>query len=98
MVPKVTSIYRVPADTRKAVQRQAVLDDFYAKAQAKHAQLKVELTPPQVLELAERLSRELYIGLIPTAKVRSALMSRPWLQRLYYPAKKFWAKWRAKRV
>ena len=98
MVPKVTSIYRVPADTRKAVQRQAVLDDYYAKAQAKHAQLKVELTPPQVLELAERLSRELYIGLIPTAKVRSALMSRPWLQRLYYPAKKFWAKWRAKRV
>lgn len=96
MVPKVTSLYRVPADPQKAVQRQATLDDYYAKAQAKHAQLKVELSPPQVLELAERLSRELYIGIIPTAKVRSMLLSRPWLQRLYYPAKKLWSKWRGR--
>jgi len=96
MVPKVTSLYRVPADPQKAVQRQASLDDYYAKAQAKHAQLKVELSPPQVLELAERLSRELYIGIIPTAKVRRMLLDRPWLQRLYYPAKKLWSKWRGR--
>lgn len=97
MVPKVTSLYRVPADPQKAVARQAVLDDYYAKAQAKHAQLQVTLSPPQVLALAETLSRELYIGVIPAARVRNALLSRPWLQKLYYPAKKFWGLWRRQR-
>lgn len=95
LVPKVTSLYRVPADTEKAAQRQGVLDDYYAIAQAKHAQLKVELSPPEILKLAEQLSRELYIGVIPTSALRKLIMTHPILRRLYYPAKRAWGLWRA---
>jgi len=95
MVPKVTSLYRVPADTEKATQRQGVLDDYYAIAQAKHAELKIELSPPEILKLAEQLSRELYIGVIPTSALRKLLMTTPILRRLYYPAKRVWGLWRA---
>jgi len=95
LVPKVTSLYRVPADTEKATQRQGVLDDYYAIAQAKHAELKIELSPPEILKLAEQLSRELYIGVIPTSALRKLLMTTPILRRLYYPAKRVWGLWRA---
>jgi len=95
MVPKVTSLYRVPADTQKATQRQEVLDNYYAIAQAKHAQLRLELSPPEVLQLAEQLSRELYIGVIPTSTLRKLFMNHPVLRRLYYPAKRAWSLWRA---
>lgn len=98
MVPKVTSLYRVPAEADKAIDRQGVLDDYYAIAQAKHAQLKVELSPPEILKLAEQLSRELYIGVIPTAVVRNTLLKVPLLKWLYYPAKRAWSLWRAVRA
>lgn len=94
MVPKVTSLYRVPADNQKATERQEVLDNYYAIAQKKHAQLKVELSPPEILQLAERLSRELYIGVIPTSALRKLFMTNPILRRLYYPAKRVWGLWR----
>lgn len=95
LVPKVTSLYRVPADTEKAAQRQGVLDDYYAIAQAKHALLKVELSPPEILKLAEQLSRELYVGGIPTSALRKLIMTNPVLRRLYYPVKRAWGLWRA---
>jgi GT2 family glycosyltransferase len=95
MVPKVTSLYRVPADVEKATQRQEVLDNYYAIAQAKHATLRLELSPPQVLQLAEQLSRELYIGVIPTSALRKLFMTHSVLRRLYYPAKRIWGLWRA---
>lgn len=98
MVPKVTSLYRVPAETDKAIDRQNLLDDYYAIAQAKHAQLKVELSPPEILKLAEQLSRELYIGVIPTALVRKKILQAPALRWLYYPAKRAWSLWRAIRA
>lgn len=95
MVPKVTSLYRVPADTQKATQRQEVLDNYYAIAQAKHAQLRIELSPPDVLKLAEQIARELYVGVIPTSALRKLFMTHPILRRLYYPAKRAWGLWRA---
>lgn len=98
MIPKVTSLYRVPAEADKAIQRQGVLDDYYAIAQAKHAQLKVELSPPEILKLAEQLSRELYIGVIPTAVVRKTILKVPLLKWLYHPAKRAWSLWRAVRA
>jgi GT2 family glycosyltransferase len=98
MIPKVTSLYRVPAETDKAIQRQGVLDDYYAIAQAKHAELKVELSPPEILKLAEQLSRELYIGVIPTAVVRRTILKMPFLNWLYHPAKRAWSLWRAVRA
>lgn len=97
MVPKVTSLYRVPASTDKALQRQAVLDDYYAKAQAKHAQLKIELSPPDILKMAEHLSKELYIGVIPSSWLREVFLKTPVLNKLYYPVKRLWSLWRAVR-
>jgi glycosyltransferase involved in cell wall biosynthesis len=97
MVPKVTSLYRVPASVDKALQRQAVLDDYYSKAQAKHAQLKIELSPPDILKMAEQLSRELYIGVIPSSWLRDKFLNTPLLNKLYYPAKRMWSLWRAVR-
>jgi len=97
MVPKVTSLYRVPASVDKALQRQAVLDDYYSKAQAKHAQLKIELSPPEILQMGEQLSRELYIGVIPSSWLRDKFLNTPLLNKLYYPAKRLWSLWRAVR-
>lgn len=98
MVPKVTSLYRVPAEVDKAIQRQGVLDDYYAIAQAKHAKLKVELSPPEILNLAEQLARELYIGVIPAATLRKTILSNPLFKWFYHPAKRIWSLWRAVRA
>ena len=97
MVPKVTSLYRVPASVDKALQRQAVLDDYYSKAQAKHAQLKIEISPPEILKMAEQLFRELYIGVIPSSWLRDKFLNTPLVNKLYYPAKRLWSLWRAVR-
>ena len=97
MVPKVTSLYRVPAAVDKALQRQAVLDDYYGKAQAKHALLKIEMSPPEILKMAEQLSKELYIGVIPSSWLRNMFLKTPLLNKLYYPVKRLWSLWRAVR-
>ena len=97
MVPKVTSLYRVPAAVDKALQRQAVLDDYYGKAQAKHALLKIEMSPPEILKMAEQLSKELYIGVIPSSWLRNVFLKTPLLNKLYYPVKRLWSLWRAVR-
>jgi hypothetical protein len=97
MVPKVTSLYRVPAAADKALQRQAVLDDYYGKAQAKHALLKIEMSPPEILKMAEQLSKELYIGVIPSSWLRNVFLKTPLLNKLYYPVKRLWSLWRAVR-
>ena len=97
MVPKVTSLYRVPASVDKALQRQSVLDDYYDKAQAKHALLKIELSPPEILKMAEQLSKELYIGVIPSSLVRNVFLKTPIINKLYYPVKRIWSLWRAVR-
>lgn len=88
MVPKVTSLYRVPAKIETAVDRQKMLDDYYAKAQEKHAQLRLELSPTQVLEAAEQLSRELYIRIVPTKKIRQYILKIPGVRWLYQPLRK----------
>lgn len=98
MVPKVTSLYRVPAEIDKAIQRQIVLDDYYAIAQAKHAQLKIEVSPPDVIKMAEQLARELYIGVVPTAAVRKTILNTPILKWFYYPVKRAWGIWRSIRA
>lgn len=88
MVPKVTSLYRVPAKVEVATERQQVLDDYYAKAQEKHAQLKLEVSPPEMLKIAEVLSRELYVTLVPVQKVRRFVLRHPSLMRFHHPLRK----------
>ncbi len=88
LVPKVTSLYRVPANTEVALERQEILDSYYAKAQAKHALLEVNLSPVEVLNAAEQLSRELYVTVLPTKSLRRILFSLPGVRFLYYPLRK----------
>lgn len=94
LIPKVTSLYRVPAFTDKALQRQQILDDHYAIAQAKHAQLKIELSPPQVVEIAHTLARELYVGGVPTSRLRQLALKVPGLRLIYHPLRHAWNLWR----
>ncbi|MNW05981.1 hypothetical protein D3C71_2023120 [compost metagenome] len=72
-----------------AVGRQKMLDDYYAKAQAKHAQLRADLSPVQVLAAAEQLSRDIYVTMIPAKKVRQYILQVPGLRWLYHPLRKF---------
>ncbi len=90
MVNKVTSLYRVPAVSTQAAQRQQVLDDYYDKAQAKHAKLRVELSPPEVLQIAQDLARELYLIAVPVRVLRNRVLGLPFIGRLYHPIKSGW--------
>lgn len=88
MVDKVTSLYRVPARPEEAVMRQNVLDDYYAKAVAKHAALQIVLNPNQVVRMAEEIARDLYVVTLQRRTLRDAVLSKPWLVRLYYPMRR----------
>ena len=94
LVPKVTSLYRVPSIAAHAVQRQQLLDDYYAKAQARHGSLRIEISPPEVLAIAQALSRELYVSGIPTSWLRGKVLGNPVLSRFYHPIRRIWHKFR----
>ena len=88
MVDKVTSLYRVPAVAQQAVQRQQVLDDYYARAVAKHSTLRVQLNPNQVIEMAHELAQDLYVVKVQRRTLRNMVLSRPWLARFYHPMRR----------
>jgi GT2 family glycosyltransferase len=94
LVPKVTSIYRVPDQLEKALQRQSVLDDYYAKAKAKHDLLKVELTLPEIQKIVEEVTRQSQVAGVPTSWLKQILMHTPVLRRMYHPMKKVVSIWR----
>jgi GT2 family glycosyltransferase len=93
MVEKVTSLYRVPARPDDAADRQRVLDNYYAKAVAKHGHLQLALNPNEVVALAQGYARQ--TGLVvppsvpvttaqPMAGLRQFVLRTPGL-RLMYP-------------
>jgi glycosyltransferase involved in cell wall biosynthesis len=94
LVHKVTSLYRVPDNIDKALQRQSVLDDYYAKAQAKHAQLKLELSPPEIIAIAQEFAKQNQVVGVPTSWVRTLVLKTPVLNRLYHPLKRMLSIWR----
>ena len=94
LVPKVTSIYRVPDQLEKALQRQSVLDDYYAKAKAKHDLLKLELTLPEIQKIVEEVTRQSQVAGVPTSWLKQILMHTPVLRRMYHPMKKVVSIWR----
>jgi glycosyltransferase involved in cell wall biosynthesis len=94
LIPKVTSLYRVPDHLEKAIQRQAVLDDYYAKAKAKHDLLKVELTLPEIQKIVEEVTRQSQVAGVPTSWLKQILMHTPVLRRMYHPMKKVVSIWR----
>lgn len=88
MVDRVTSLYRVPARPDHAGQRQQVLDDYYAKAVAKHSALKVEVNPNQVLQMAQEIARDLYVVRVERRTLRNWALSLPLLGRFYHPLRR----------
>jgi GT2 family glycosyltransferase len=94
LVPKVTSLYRVPDQLDKALQRQAVLDDYYAKAKAKHDLLKVELTLPEVQQIVEEAKRQNHVAGVPTSWLKQLVLNTPGLRNLYHPLKVGMSVWR----
>ena len=94
LIPKVTSIYRVPDQLEKALQRQSLLDDYYAKAKAKHDLLKVELTLPEIQKIVEEITRQSQVAGVPTSWLKQILMHTPVLRRMYHPMKKVVSIWR----
>jgi len=90
MVEKLTSLYRVPAISTHAAQRQQTLDEYYAKAQAKHARLRVELNPTQVVAMALELGRELHVAGVPTAWIRARVLGLPGAHILYHSLRRLW--------
>ena len=97
LVPKVTSLYRVPNDVNKALQRQSVLDDYYAKAQAKHAELRVELSPPEIIQIAQELSRQSSVVGVPMSLLKRIVLGTPGLRNFYHPLKRLASIWRRMR-
>lgn len=90
MVKKITSLYRVPYANNDAIQRQQVLDDYYAKAQSKHAELRLELSPPEVVSIARELAREFYAIGVPTNWLRNFVLRLPIAGRFYHTARRLW--------
>jgi len=94
LISKVTSLYRVPDQLEKALKRQAVLDDYYAKAKTKHDLLKVELTLPEIQQIVEEISRQNQVAGVPTSWLKQVVLSTPLLRKLYHPLKKWASIWR----
>jgi len=97
LVPKVTSLYRVPNDVNKALQRQSVLDDYYAKAQAKQAELRVELSPTEIIQIAQELSRQSSVVGVPMSLLKRIVLGTPGLRNFYHPLKRLASIWRRMR-
>lgn len=79
-VDKVTSCYRVPANTEASLARLSELDDAYSMAKDKQAMLEVTLKIPQVLAMvrtsSERpLSIKIFENLKQFTRGRSALLA-----------------------
>lgn len=90
MVPKVTSLYRVPATNAQAVERQAVLDDYYAKAQQKHSTLRLEVSPTDVLKMSEALTAGLHVAGVPVHGLKKLVMQNPVLRLFYNPLRRIY--------
>ena len=94
LVPKVTSLYRVPDQLDKALQRQAVLNEYYATAKAKHDLLKVELTLPEIQQIVDEMTRQSQVAGVPTTWLKKTVLNTPGLRNLYHPLKKWVSVWR----
>ena len=97
LIQKVTSLYRVPDQLEKAIQRQTVLDDYYAKAKAKHDLLKVELTLPEIQQILEEVTHQNQVAGVPISWIKQMVLNTPILRNLYHPLKLWVSVWRRMR-
>ena len=84
LIPKVTSLYRVPNDVDKALQRQLVLNDYYAKALAKNSEVKVELSPTEIIQIAQELNRQNNVIGVSSSLLKRMVLRLPGIKRVYH--------------
>lgn len=97
LVEKVTSLYRVPDDTEQLMRRQKNLDGYYAQAVLKQNDMRVSLTPAEVVAYSQELSRNINAVVIPYLRIRNFLIRNKLLNVFYYMAVRVVNKLRAKR-
>ena len=81
LVAKTTSKYRVPADSRVATERQALLDAAYRDARARQDAMQVTMSPRAISDMAENYARSQAVMLVTRDDVRRFVHRRPWLAR-----------------
>jgi len=87
LVEKTTSKYRVPAETRDAAGRQALLDGAYADALERQRKLVITTSPRAISEMAEAYARSQALMLVTRQDVKRLVLGN----RLLGPL----AAWRA---
>jgi len=97
LVEKATSLYRVPDDQERIRKRQLQLDEYYALAVNKQRDLRVTLSPADIVSYANELSQNLNAVVIPYLQIRNTLVKNRWLNLFYYTAIRVASKIRSKR-
>jgi GT2 family glycosyltransferase len=82
LVEKTTSKYRVPANARDAASRQELLDNAYADAVARQRELRVTVSPYEIVRMADDYVRHQSIVMVSRSDVRRWFGSSPRLARL----------------
>jgi hypothetical protein len=89
----------VPNDVDKALQRQLVLNDYYAKALARNSELKVELSPTEIIQIAQELNRQNNVIGVASPLLKRIVLRLPGIKRVYHlliRATSIWHKMRNK--
>lgn len=79
---KVTSKYRVPAETDQSAQRQLKLDEAYRDAVERQKALHFEANPVIVRQMAEDYVRSNALLHVGRDQLRAQMARRPWLAKL----------------
>ncbi len=82
MVEKTTSKYRVPANSRIAAERQALLDRAYRDALERQRALHVTLSPRQISDMADTYARGQALMIVTRGDLRRFMGSHRLLARL----------------
>jgi hypothetical protein len=82
LVEKTTSKYRVPANSRVAADRQALLDKAYRDALERQRSLRVTLSPREFSEMADAYVRSQAVMMVTRGDLRRFMSSNRLLARL----------------
>jgi hypothetical protein len=81
LVAKTTSKYRVPAGSKDAARRQALLDRAYADALARQRAMRMTVSPREIAQMADAYTRSQALLVVSRPDVRRFVGAHPWLAR-----------------
>jgi len=82
-VEKTTSIYRVPFNEKHTKDRQDAFDYYYKIAVEKQKDLKIEMTPAEVVDCYRELNDSLNVVTVSREGVKRVIACVPFLYRFY---------------